>query len=143
LTLATYTALAMPGAAIGTALDGAVLSVPSSNAQTSTILALAMLVTADVAQPGVAILATPLRVACTSVTFTTSVLTAVQVAQLLGTVVPTPLCLAGTGLCVQVEGAVAGTVGEALQRILVHGSAVRSLPALLAYASAIGAESVA
>jgi len=143
LALAADAALAVSGAAVGTALDGAVLPVPAGDAQTGAVLALAVLVAAGVAQPRVAILASPLRVTGTGVALAATMLAAVQVAQLLGTVVAAPLGLAGTRLGVQVEGAVAGAVGQALQRVLIHGGAVRSLPALLADAGAVGAESVA
>lgn len=53
-------------------------------------------------------------------------------------VIATPLGLTGAGLGVQIECTVSRAVGQALQRLLVHGGTVRSLPALLADARSIG-----
>lgn len=142
LTLATHPALTVAGTAVGAALDGAVLAIPSSYAETSSVLALAVLVATAIAQLGVAVVATPFRIAGAGVALAATVLAAVEVAQLLGAVVATPLGLASTGLGVQIKVAMTRAVGQALKCVLVHGGAVSALPTLLADAGAVGAEAM-
>lgn len=77
LALTAHAALAMPGAAIGATLNGAVLSVPPRDAQAGAVLALSVLVATGIAQTRVAVLAAPLRVAGTGISFTAAVLAAV------------------------------------------------------------------
>lgn len=58
-------------------------------------------------------------------------------------VIAAPLGLTRAGLGFQIKGTVTRAVGQALQRLLVHGGTVRALPALLADAGSISAVSVA
>lgn len=127
---------------IGTALQGAVLAIPAGDAQARSVLTLAMLVTARIAQFAVAEFATPTSITTTAIAHATSMLATVQVAQFLRTVLAAPLRLASARLTVQIERPVAGTIGQTLQRILVHGGTVRSLPAFLADACSLGTEAM-
>lgn len=58
-------------------------------------------------------------------------------------VVARPHGLAEARLSFKIKVAVAAAVGQTLQRLLVHLAAISSLPALLAYAGALRAETVA
>lgn len=119
------------------------LPVPPGHAQARSVLALTMLVAARIAQPRVAEFTSPAGIASAGIADAASVLATVEIAQLLRAVLAAPLGLARARLAVQIEGAVAGAVGQALERVLVHGGTVRALPALFADAGAVGAEAVA
>lgn len=119
------------------------LPVPPGHAQARSVLALTMLVAARIAQPRVAEFTSPAGIARARIPDAASVLATVEIAQLLRAVLAAPLGLARARLAVQIEGAVAGAVRQALERVLVHGGTVRALPALFADAGAVGAEAVA
>lgn len=95
---------------IRTSLQGAVLAIPPRYAQARSVLTLAMLVTARIAQFTVAELAAPADIASAAVAHAPPMLATVQIAQLLRTVLAAPLGLAGARLAVQIERPVAGTV---------------------------------
>lgn len=58
-------------------------------------------------------------------------------------IITAPFWCANARLRVQIEITVAGTIGQTLQRVLIHLAAVLSLPALLAQTGAVRAESMA
>lgn len=142
LTLAAHSALAVCGTTVGATLDGAVLAVPTGDTQTRSVLALTVLVATAVTELRVAVLATPLGITGAGIALAATMLATVEIAQLLGAIIATPLGLARAGLGIEVEGAVSRAVGQALQGILIHGGTVCALPALLADASAVGAEAM-
>lgn len=117
-------------------------AIPAGHAQARPVFALAVLVTARIAQLTVAELASPAGIAAAAVAHAAPMLATVQIAQLLRAVFAAPFRLASARLAIEIERPVARTVRQALQRILVHGGTVRSLPALFADARSVGTESM-
>lgn len=132
----------MTGTTVGTTLDGAMLAIPSGDTQTRSVLALTMLIAATVTEFRIAVVTAPFRITGAGIALAATMLTAVKVAQLLGAIIAAPFRLTCAGLCVQIECTVSRTVWQALQRILIHGGAVHTLPAFLADACAVSAEAM-
>lgn len=136
-------ALASLGAIARAALQSAVLAVPARDAEAGAVLALAVLVAPGIAEPLLAKLAGPSGVADAGAGLAPPVSAAVDAASRFGAVVTGPATVANAFVQLQTESALgAGAVGQALHSVAVHKGAIRALPAFLAQAGPVNAESV-
>lgn len=119
------------------------LAIPSGDTQTSSVLALAVVVAAWITKFGIAQLTVPAFIALAFVVDAVPMRPTTQVTQLQRAIVTAKLSIANAFLGVHVEFSMARAGGQAWYSGLVFNCAVRARPALLADATSFGAETVA
>lgn len=118
------------------------LSVPPGDAQTRSVLALAVIVASRVAQFRIAQFTIPPVFALAFIVDASSVRSAIQVAKLHRAVIAAELCFAITFLRVRVEFSVVRAGRKTWDGRLVFDGAIMAGPAFLANASSVGTKSV-